>query len=660
MPSIQTLAPLLFRSPLAALAILGASAFARPQEAAPPAHIGFYARELDELAEPVAAAIATDGTLCVAEAARGALALFRADGALAKRISLRGASPLVEPAGVAFGTKGRIYWTDAATARVHVCDREGVELEAFGMRGLAPGELWRPLGLDVSAERVAVADAGNHRVELFDLDGRHLMSLGGHGREEGRMIRPADVAFAPDGSLFVADEGNCRIQRFDAQGRFVRAWGDFGPFPGLFVGPTAIEVRAGAVFVCDRGNHRVQVFDLDGKHLYEWGEHAVLPFQGRGRMQYPSGLAVSADGSLALVTECVDDRAQLFANDEEHSQGERLVPRPPGNAVSSHYGECAAADGDWIAITAPEDHALLVFEASEPEPRLVAHAGEYGDGFGLFLRPEGACLDGASGTLAVTDLDRRRLSIFHLEGFGERAVGYDPFLYRFVKALDFERLFEALPAGTLAAVPDPGALARGTDGRYYVCDRRNACVLELDRELGFARALARGELRSPSAVAFDAARRRLYVVDEGAARVQAIDLGTGRCVRGDEGAGWPARALLAQAADARAPRWFGVALAGETLVVSDAWRDELVALDLDGHVRARFGKSGLGRVEFREPRGMAFDGKGRVLVVESSNHRAQLLTPEGQYLGVFGSRPFLEPALVPGRPARGAKSEDER
>ena len=58
-----------------------------------------------------------------------------------------------------------------------------------------------------------------------------------------------------------------------------------------------------------------------------------------------------------------------------------------------------------------------------------------------------------------------------------------------------------------------------------------------------------------------------------------------------------------------------------------------------------FGRPGLGRVEFFKPRGLAFDARGRLVVVDWGNHRGQILTGDGEFVGSFGARLFVQPTL---------------
>jgi len=81
-----------------------------------------------------------------------------------------------------------------------------------------------------------------------------------------------DIAFGPDGRLFISDGyGNARILEYNLQGHRVRQWGRPGTGPGEFRQPHGIAIDDhGVIYVADRLNARLQRFNLDGKYLGEW------------------------------------------------------------------------------------------------------------------------------------------------------------------------------------------------------------------------------------------------------------------------------------------------------------------------------------------------------------------------------------------------------
>jgi sugar lactone lactonase YvrE len=87
--------------------------------------------------------------------------------------------------------------------------------------------------------------------------------------EDGRFRQVTDVAFGPDGDIFISDGYiNSRIAKADKDGNWIKSWGNRGTNPGEFNTPHNIAADAkGNVYVADRGNRRIQVFDSEGKFL---------------------------------------------------------------------------------------------------------------------------------------------------------------------------------------------------------------------------------------------------------------------------------------------------------------------------------------------------------------------------------------------------------
>lgn len=230
-------------------------------------------------------------------------------------------------------------------------DPQGKLLRSFG-----DGLFTSAHGLRLDAdENIWVTDNADHRVIKFSRDGVILLTLGEKnvaGEDSDHFNRPADVAFAANGDVFVADGyGNSRVVKFNRAGKFLMAWGKKGTGPGEFNLPHAIQVdAAGRVYVGDRENDRIQVFDangtflrqidgiapfglyltaaqelfvadgranrvvkmtLDGQILTSWGSSGEQP----GNFQMAHGLTVGRDGAV-FVSEITGKRIQKFVAKE--------------------------------------------------------------------------------------------------------------------------------------------------------------------------------------------------------------------------------------------------------------------------------------------------------------------------------------------------------
>jgi sugar lactone lactonase YvrE len=395
-------------------------------------------------------------------------------------------------------------------------------------------------------------------------------------------------------------------------------------------------VREGRVYVCDRGNHRVQVFSPGGELLDRFGLHAIRPREGAGFLHYPSALALSPKAELAALGEPMVDRVQVFsrtggsAEDEVRRQAQSLA-KP-----SAHFGMELETAGPYLALNEPESHSVLFFENTAEEPRRITRVSGLGRKTGLLTGVAGLHFERAARDLWVCDPLMRRLSLFRLRGGEEDEVGFDALMARFVKSLDLARFFELELAGRLEAVPEVVALDRDDEGRLYLCDRRNGCVLVLSKTLGLLEVFGYGRLEEPSGIAVSKDGSRCYVADP-ATGVQRF-------------AGERREATLLAAASPGGPlaRPHDLALAPDgTLFVTDSALHRVFVFDALGELQRSWGGEGLGRGELYKPRGIALDAHGRLSVLDHANHRIQTFTQAGEYVGIFGPRLYTYAARYP-------------
>jgi peptidylamidoglycolate lyase len=174
-----------------------------------------------------------------------------------------------------------------------------------------------PHGLRVDAhDNVWVTDRALQQAFEFSHDGKLLLTIGTEraaGVDATHFDKPTDIAFAPDGSIYVSDGyGNNRVAKFSPDGKFLFDWGHKGQGPGEFDLPHSVAVDAqGNVYVADRSNSRIQVFDANGKFLKAWKS----PELGR-----PWSLTIGPDNLLYVVDggdlkPAPPDRGQLLKLD---------------------------------------------------------------------------------------------------------------------------------------------------------------------------------------------------------------------------------------------------------------------------------------------------------------------------------------------------------
>ena len=182
-----------------------------------------------------------------------------------------------EAVAVATNSKGHTFvYHRSATTRLFEFDQNGNFVREIG-KGYYGFEFAHSVRVD-SEDNIWTVDEGTNVVTKFSPEGKVLMVLGRRPSAEAGaqttqnqpnqkylFCRPTDVAWDPQGDIFVSD-GYCnnRVMKYDRNGRFLAEAGSDKPGkdPGQFNLPHAIAADLqGNVYVADRTNFRYQVLD---------------------------------------------------------------------------------------------------------------------------------------------------------------------------------------------------------------------------------------------------------------------------------------------------------------------------------------------------------------------------------------------------------------
>jgi ABC-type Fe3+ transport system permease subunit/DNA-binding beta-propeller fold protein YncE len=222
----------------------------------------------------------------------------------------RGQGEFVYPRAIDFTGNDSLFIVDK-TGRIQRLSTKGDFLDVIKMPMTEAG---KPTGISVAPNgNLYVADTHYHRIIVFSAKGKLIKEFGRFGQDDGCFIYPTDVAFSPDGRIYVSEYGgNDRISVFTEQGDFIFCFGRAGSGEGQLARPSAVCVdnERNRLYVADACNHRIAIYNLDGSLVGYIGSAGREP----GQLRYPYDLVLLSDGTL-VVCEYGNNRLQLFSPD---------------------------------------------------------------------------------------------------------------------------------------------------------------------------------------------------------------------------------------------------------------------------------------------------------------------------------------------------------
>lgn len=349
-----------------------------------------------------------------------------------------GVTNLRHPLDVTVDAAGNIYIADYGNVRVQQYNGALNYVRTFGVTGvpyLTDAFHWNtPSGLAVAADgRMFLTEEFGNRLIAVGATGVPLWTVGVAGVNldlEGndRLHRPADVALAPNGNLYVADAGNSRVQVFNASGGYVTTIGSGeGQGNDQFSWPNGVFVaQNGALYVADSNNNRVQIFNSAGAYQATIG---VTGEAGADNQHFdnPRDVAVDSRGMI-YVADAYNHRVQVF--DAGATYVRTLGVTGQGGDDFAHFSgpsKLAIDNSDRVYVASQWNHYVYVFDK---DGGFLTRIGRNGSLSSRFLNPHGLALN-ADGELYVADFDNHRVQKFvlgtpnwqqvNINGFGDSA-----------------------------------------------------------------------------------------------------------------------------------------------------------------------------------------------------------------------------------------------
>jgi hypothetical protein len=197
---------------------------------------------------------------------------------------------LANPVNIFIEDNGTKYVADPTAGAVFVFDA-GNALQAILGKELKIS----PIDVSVRGGHCYVTDFAGNRVVVMDkATGKEVRRMGEQGDDENQFKLISDLAFGPDGDLYVTDKIKAKIFEFDSSGNLKRTIGRLGDNIDELVRPKGIAIdRQSRIWVIDAGaslspaawsTEVAKIYDPQGRLLLFFGRPGNEP----GNMNLPA------------------------------------------------------------------------------------------------------------------------------------------------------------------------------------------------------------------------------------------------------------------------------------------------------------------------------------------------------------------------------------
>jgi len=274
----------------------------------------------------------------------------------------------------------------------------------------------------------------------------------------------------------------------------------FGPKGEPFSMPSDVAVgRDGDVYVLDGVHHRVVVYDTEGKFRFKFGSRG----SDEGQLLFPLGISTAPDGKV-YVADSGNHRFQVFSADGKPLESVRL-PQIASGAPPDPTDVALDPIRPRLYVVDNDNHRLQVYNLTSQSFEAVF--GSPGTGQRQFRFP--FLIDtSADGYILVVEPINTRVQVLNSRGKFVNFIG--------AWGVNQGQLFR--PKG-VATFENKVFVTDSYLGRVQVFDLRGNFLGMLIDSDGMPI-----QLTTPTGIAIDAKRKRLYVVELKANRVCRMDM----------------------------------------------------------------------------------------------------------------------------------------
>ena len=410
--------------------------------------------------------------------------------------------------------------------------------------------------------------------------------------------RTNDIAISDDGNMIaVAESENHSIVLFDKEGKRVRSFGSKGSANGQLNNPQGVAImQDNYIIVADERNHRIQKFTIQGDFVASVGE------EGSGELQFklPQHVCILPDG-LIFVADSGNDRIQVLKPDLSFSHTYIDASGDKPGEFDGLYDMAVDADGMLYAADFDGDRV----QKFTSDGQFVMEFGH-----GMLKEPHAIAIDVLTNTVYVSDTND--VSMFDTSG---------KFMWRFGKHIFI----------------GPEGLAVDKTGNIYICAYEGIYVSVPASSIPRPVTSEPNDLNIvglgiPSCVAINSDNHvAVAVYDEDQRKSTITVLGKeSEVIKQFDGVGMPDNNNLKVCS--------GLTFTPDNnIIVTDAINNSIQKFTMEGEFLAIVGSEGNGKLQFNYPAGVCVHPNGKIFIVDSDNHRIQVLNSDFSLSHIFGS-----------------------
>ncbi len=537
---------------------------------------------------------------------------------------------------------------DAGNYRVIAVNRttDAIDCQVGELQGNLPGQFGDARALDYNSvtHQLYVADTPNNRIEIFSFSDSACASHSasafsfvsqfgtkGTGNEQFNQVYGVAVD-AVNGWVYAVD-GAGRVEKSDLAGNYISQFNASGTLNE----PRQVTVAPNSdVLVMNARNHECDVFNDAGTLLFTFGSLGTGPGQFTDD---PRGVAVSADGTLAFVTNSGSKRIEVFnlvSSGSDYTSATFAYTIP---SAASGPGQFVGPRG--LTVTS-DNHLLLTdewgfnlhemtFTATAATPTVnTTPAPPPVPGVNS---PRGIHV-AANGQIYIVDYWNQRIEYMNPDGSGAATFGFRG---------------NVSQSGAINFAWD-AAIQPGT-GDIFVANRENNQVAAFSPTgtpliIFGQNGSANGDFSFPQGIAF-APDGTLLVDDSGNNRIERFSLNAGDTVAtwvatyGQFGAG-----STAPAGDLNNPTGIAVAPNG-TIWVADTLNNRIESMTTSGFW-SDYTKPVGSTMSFNVPWGVTVAPDGNIWVSDTGNNRLVSMDTSGNLIFSATESSMGIPAGPPG------------